>query len=201
MNRQLNRNLEPAQLPGQVARLLGHPGRVGMKAAVRVQDPAAVDLDEYQHVESPEQDRVDGKEVAADDRSGMRLQELRPSGSLAARSWRHAVAAQNASDCGCRNPVAQLDQLALDAAIAPARVLTTEAEDQLSELLRNRRPATARSQPESRPVLTHEFAVPEQVAGENMSRPGGIRKPRAAKTKRSAGTSSGPFTWRRRTAT
>jgi len=39
-----------------------------------------VDLDEYQHVESPEQDRVDGEEVAGHDRSGMRLQELRPTG-------------------------------------------------------------------------------------------------------------------------
>ena len=70
VNRQLNRNLEPAQLPGQVARLLGNPGRVGMKAAVGVQDPAAVDLDEYQYVKSPEQDLVDGEEVAAEHSAG-----------------------------------------------------------------------------------------------------------------------------------
>jgi hypothetical protein len=148
VNRQLNGKLEPAQLPCQVARLLGHPGRVGMKAAVGVQDPAAVDLDEYQHVESPEQDRLDGEEVAGHDRSGMRLQELRPSGSLAARSWRHAVSAQNAPDGGHRNPVAELEQLTLDPAIAPAQVLTPQLQDQLPELLRDRRPATARSQPE-----------------------------------------------------
>jgi hypothetical protein len=133
-----------------------------MKAAVGVQDPAAVDLDEYQHVESPEQDRVDGEEVAGHDRSGTRLHELRPAGSLAARSWRQAVAAQNASDCGRRNPVAQLEQLTLDPAIAPTRVLTPQLQDQLPELLRDRRPATTRSQPESQPVPTHEFAVPAE---------------------------------------
>lgn len=89
-----------------------------------------MDLDEYQDLESPEQDRVVGEEVAGHDRSGMRLQELGPSGSLAARSWRHPVTAQNTADCGRLNPVAELEQLALDAAIAPARVLTTEAEDE-----------------------------------------------------------------------
>ena len=41
-----------------------------MKAAVGVQDPAAVDLDEYQYVKSPEQDRVDGEEVAAEHSAG-----------------------------------------------------------------------------------------------------------------------------------
>src|SRR6266852_8440048 len=133
-----------------------------MKAAVGVQDPAAVDLDEYQHVQSPEQDRVDGAEVAGQNRSGMRLQELRPSEALAARSGRHAVAAQDASDGGRRNRVAKLKQLALDPAIAPPRVFAPEADDQLPELLRDRRSATTRSQPESRPAPTHEFAVPAE---------------------------------------
>jgi hypothetical protein len=78
------------------------------------------------------------------------------------QGWRHAVAAQKASDCGRRNPVAQLEQLALDPAIAPTRVLTPQLQNQLPELLRDWRPATTRSQPESRPVPTHEFAVPAE---------------------------------------
>ena len=173
VDREPNPNVEPAQLPGQVARLLGHPRRVGMEAAVGVQDSTAVDLHEDQHVESPKQDRVDGEEVAGHDRSGMRLQELRPAGSLAARSWRHAVAAENASDCGRRTPVAQLEQLALDPAIAPPLVLAPEAEDQLSELLRERWVATARTVTEVGQMLTHQFAVPAEQGGRREHQPPG----------------------------
>ena len=83
------------------------------------------------------------------------------------------MAAQNTSDAGRRNPVAQLEYLALDAAIDPAWILTTEAEDQLSELLREWRPATARTETDCGRMLTHQFTVPAEQGGWGKHQPPG----------------------------
>ena len=64
VNGKLDRSLEVVQLPAQVRCLLGHPGRVGMGRAVDVEDAPAVDLQEDQDVQRPEQHRVDGEEGA-----------------------------------------------------------------------------------------------------------------------------------------
>src|SRR5207247_2363264 len=67
-----------SKLHQQVARLLGHP------AAVRVgRDPGEVDaparkLDEEQHVEALQEERVDGKEIALQDARRLSPQELAP---------------------------------------------------------------------------------------------------------------------------
>jgi hypothetical protein len=42
-----------------------------------------------------------------------------------------AVAVQRGADRGCRDPHAQVHQFALDALVAPARVLCGQADDQL----------------------------------------------------------------------
>ncbi len=83
--------------------------------------------------------------------------------------WRR----RNTSDCGRRNPVAQLEQLALDPAIAPAWVLAPEAEDHLSEFLRGRGAATARTETEGGPMLTHQLAVPTEQGGWREHQPPG----------------------------
>src|SRR6266702_3696018 len=72
-------SLQLVQLPGQVSGLLSDPGCVGMGGAVGIENAAAADLQEDEHVESPKQHRVDGKEVAGKDRSGVSGEKLRPS--------------------------------------------------------------------------------------------------------------------------
>ncbi len=135
MDGEFDTNVEPAELPAQVSGLLGDPGRVGMSRAVSVEDAAAVDLNEDHHVKRLEQDGVDGKEVTGQDRPRVSAQELRPGWTLTARSWRDVMSAQDTADgCG-RDPVAELQQLALDAAIAPAWVLPAQANDQLPQLV------------------------------------------------------------------
>ena len=68
--------------------------------------------------------------------------------------------AQNASDGGRRDLVAELEQLALDSAIAPARVLASQAQDQFAQLIRDRRPASPRKQAEGRPMLAYQLPMP-----------------------------------------
>src|SRR6266581_4493841 len=71
-------SLELVQLPGQVSGLLSDPGAVGMSGAVGVENAAAADLQEDEHIESPKQHRVDGEEVAGQDCSGVSGEKLRP---------------------------------------------------------------------------------------------------------------------------
>src|SRR4029450_10362180 len=62
----------------EVARLLGHPssGRVG-GAAGQV-DAAAFELDEEEHVEASERDRLDSEEVTGEHARGLLTEELSP---------------------------------------------------------------------------------------------------------------------------
>jgi hypothetical protein len=62
----------------QVARLLHHPGAVGVVGAGHVFDPAAADADEDEHVEPAQQDGVNGEEVAGECRRGVLAQERAP---------------------------------------------------------------------------------------------------------------------------
>jgi len=56
----------------QVARLLQHPGGIRPTRASDVLDAATADGDEGEHVEAAQPDRVDGEEVAGEDRLAMR---------------------------------------------------------------------------------------------------------------------------------
>jgi len=66
---------------GQVPRLLGDPGRVGMGRRGRDEDAPRLQLDEHQDVDGLEPDRLHAEEVASDDPLRLGLQELRPGGS------------------------------------------------------------------------------------------------------------------------
>jgi hypothetical protein len=71
------------------------------------------------------------KQVAGDD-PGSLLAQQRPPGAVRT-SWRRveAVTAQRRADRGGRDPHAEAQQLALDALVAPARVLPGQADEQL----------------------------------------------------------------------
>src|SRR5215218_8169634 len=62
----------------QVAHLLHHPGAVGVARAGHVLDPAAADTDEDEYVQAPQQDGVNGEEVAGERHRGVLAQERAP---------------------------------------------------------------------------------------------------------------------------
>jgi hypothetical protein len=118
----------------QVPSLLDDPlaGRV-VGAAGEV-NTAAADLDEEEDVEPGQPDGVDGEEVGGQDLVGVLANELAPGALASPRSWRQTVSAEHLADGEVGAAVAELDELAVDTAIAPARVLPGEADDELVQL-------------------------------------------------------------------
>ena len=64
--------------PGKLSGLLGDPASVAVGRATREVDAPAADLEEEEHIETAEPERVDHKEIARDDRLGVSAQELAP---------------------------------------------------------------------------------------------------------------------------
>src|SRR6266540_4414463 len=144
----------------EVARLLGDPGarRVG-RAASKV-DAAAFEFDEEEHVEASERDRLDGEEIAGEHAGGLLAEELPPARAQAPRRGSKTIGKQDAPDRAWRRTQAQLQQLASDPRVAPARVLPREAHDKLADVIIDRRTAGASTR--LRPLTTHELAMPAQ---------------------------------------
>ena len=93
-------------------------------------DLPGIELDEEEDVETAEQHRVDGEEVAGQHGGRLGSQELCPS---RAGSPRCGLDAMPAKDCpharGCEAD-AHRGQLPMDPPIAPGRVLSCQAKDQ-----------------------------------------------------------------------
>ncbi len=157
--------LELVQLPAQVPGLLSDPGGIGMGGAVGVENPAAADLQEDKHVESPKQHRVDGEEVAGKNCSGVGGEKLGPSRTIAARCRRQAMTAQDAADGSGRDLVAELEEFALNATIAPTWVLAAQTQNQVAQLIRDWRPASPRAQGEGSPTPAHQLPMPAEQRG------------------------------------
>jgi hypothetical protein len=65
-----------------------------------------------------------------------------------------------------RDLEAELEELTADAQVAPARVIASQAQDQLLDLGRKRRTARpARSFAKGGPLPAHEFAMPAEQGG------------------------------------
>ncbi len=62
----------------QVARLLQHPGAVRVARTRNVLDPAAADANEHEHIQSPQQNGVDGEKVAGERRRRVCSEERTP---------------------------------------------------------------------------------------------------------------------------
>jgi hypothetical protein len=128
-------NAEPGSLllqhQQQVTSLLGDPGGVGVGGHSGQVDPPGVQFDEEQHIQPPQRGGVDGEEVARRDSRGLLAEERSPSGGGPPRCRIQAVAVQRGADRGGRDSHAEVHQFALDALVAPARVLCGEADDQL----------------------------------------------------------------------
>src|SRR6266511_2156080 len=119
----------------QVARLLHHPGAVGVARAGHVLDPAAAGADEDEHVQPAQQDGVNGEEVAGERRRGVLAQERAPVrlATLGCR-WNTGCPEHVAHQCG-GDVDPELAQLADDPEVAPAVVLARQSQDQLAHLL------------------------------------------------------------------
>ena len=63
------------ECPAKLTGLLGRPVSVGVRGAAREVHAPTVELDEEEHIEASEPERLDREEVAGDDRMGVGTQE------------------------------------------------------------------------------------------------------------------------------
>ena len=148
-----------AEIHHHIAGLLGGPtsGRVGGNT----QDvyPAGGDLHHEQHVEPPQCDAVDVKEVSREQAGRLGPEERSPARVRVA--WRRADPArsEDAADCASADPMAKPDQFPLDPAVTPPRVLPGQTDNQVTYLCAD----TRTSRPvRIRPMPTDQATVPGQ---------------------------------------
>ena len=99
-------------------------------------DVAGADFDDEQAVQAPEcHGAVHVEDVGGEDGRGLGVQELPPCRVGAPlRRWRNPQGFEDAADRGSADPVAGLEQLALDALVSPAVVLGGEPLDERGDL-------------------------------------------------------------------
>jgi hypothetical protein len=152
--------IDPAGSGGVYARLLPHPGAVGVARAGHVLDPAAADADEDEYVQSLQQDSVDGEEVAGERRCGMLAQERAPVLLVALGCRRNTCRFQDVAYQRGGDADAEFAQLTDDPDIAPAGVLARHSQDEFAHLASDRR--SAGTPVRVRPVARNEAAMPAQ---------------------------------------
>jgi len=113
-------------VPGQMPRLLHHPVAGGMCRAAGEMHTATANLDEEQDVQRLEPNGLDGEEVGSQDLLSVLPQELAPGASTTLGRWWKVVAPEHGTDRFVRAAQAELEQLTLDAAIAPAWVFASQ---------------------------------------------------------------------------
>ena len=123
-----------------------------------VDAPRAV-IDEEQDVERSEPRGLHSEEVATDDGACLGSQERFPGDTP---SWRgiQAGGVEDVGDRGGGHAEAELEQLAADALIAPARVLAGEAADEVAEVRSDGGPATLAVSVS--PLAGDQLAMPTQ---------------------------------------
>src|SRR6266540_1725010 len=182
-----------AKLHQEVACLLGHP------AAIRVgRDPGQVDapgrkLDEKEHVEALQEERVDGEEVALQEARRLSPQELAPVLLEPLRRRLDPRLLQNRPD-GARGQLdPKPDQLTLDPPVAPARVLPREPHHERTHLGASRWASGTTMR--IRPAARDQLAMPTQKC---RWRPQQRRLPRPTRQYAAEGSQQHPITWRQR---
>ena len=124
--------------------MLGGPRPVGVGGDAQDVHAARLDLQHEQHVEPPQRHGVDVEEVDREHPGGLGAQELPPAQVVAAgRRRRYPGPLEDPADGRRADPVAQFEQLALHAPVAPGRVVPGEPFDQGRDLVRQRWPAGA----------------------------------------------------------
>jgi hypothetical protein len=169
----------------------------GIRCHAAEVDAASCEFDEEQHIQASKPDGVDGQKVTGDDRRRLRVQELRPAQLRPSRRRLDPVPAQNRPDGTGRDPEAKPDKLALDAPIAPGRILTRASRSTSSVM-----PPTFLGRPTVRREYVQRRATSSRcqrrsVAGDTNSvdhAERGSERLSAANSSRSAGRSRGRVT-------
>jgi hypothetical protein len=97
-------------------------------------DAAAADLQEEEDVKTLEPDRLHREEIDRQHLLGVLADELAPGALAAAWGRQESVLPQDVAHGAVRAAAAKLQELALDSAISPPRVLAGQAHDQLLAL-------------------------------------------------------------------
>jgi hypothetical protein len=84
---------------------------------------------------APQEDRVDGEQVAGHDPGGLLAQERPPARCSAPGRRVKTVGAQYPPDRAGRHPQAKTEQLTVDPLVAPPRILAGKPHDQLLHLV------------------------------------------------------------------
>ena len=121
---------------------------------------AAAVLDHNENVEAAQEDRVDVGEVDGEDRVGLRGEELAPGRPGSSRSRIEAGFLEDRPGGGRGDRMAESDQFAVDAAVAPPWVLPGDAQYQRSDRLRDRWSSGLSSS--VGPAAGHELGMPSQ---------------------------------------
>ena len=123
-------------------------------------DAAALELDEEEHVEAAERDRLDREEIAGEHGGRLLAQEKPPARPGASRRGPKTVGKQEAPDRAWGDTQAQLQQLAGDTRVALAWVFPCEAQHELADAIIDGRPARAPGR--LLPLATHKLPMPAQ---------------------------------------
>ena len=149
-----------AEVHQQVAGLLGDPGAGGVGGDPGDVHAAAAVLDHDEDVEAAQEDGVDVGEVDREDRVGLRGQELSPGRAGPSRGGVDAGGLEDRPDGGGGDRVAEADQLALDASVAPGGILPGHPQHQGPDGLRDGRSAWLSAR--VGPAAGDELGVPAQ---------------------------------------
>src|SRR5207244_13043226 len=95
----------------------------------------ALELDEEEHVEAAERDRLDREEIEGEHGGRLLAQEKPPARPGASRRGPKTVGKQEAPDRAWGDTQAQLQQLAGDTRVAPAWVFPCEAQHELADAI------------------------------------------------------------------
>ncbi len=132
-----------------------------MGSTMTLPPPVSLKLEQYKH--RLQEERLDGEEVARQELGLLPAEEGAPGAGLppAYGGGRHAVPPEHVADRGAPARVAELAQFALEAAVAPPRVLPRQLQEQLLDLVGEGR-ATAGLVTPAGPLATDQLAVPLQ---------------------------------------
>ena len=148
----------------QVAGLLGGPGSGRMAGRAEDVHVAAADFEGEEHVDPFQGDRaVDVEEVHGQHGRGLRAQEPSPGrvGGPQRCRW-YPPPLEDPADRGCADAVAELEQFALDALVAPGLVLAGHPFDQRDDRWVE---GWATGAVRVGPLLGHQATVPPQDRG------------------------------------
>jgi hypothetical protein len=104
-------------------------------------DPASADFHDKEDVESAQRDGVEGKEIGGQQPGGLGMQEGSPAGLCSTGCGAETGGGQDSPDRACAYAVSEAGEFTLEAAVAPGGIFVCQAQDQLTDLLADRRAA------------------------------------------------------------